>query len=142
MEAHGRVRVIRLVRGMLARGMIASSSSLAQIKGVDYGFPESRAARFVLLINSSAWLCRHELDLFLVALLDSQPTRSYTPSQLLQDVRRRGVEVPPVHVPIRTWVSAIEGPPPSAPVRSASRMRSMYWYSVQTAKATFFRRER
>ncbi|KVD65714.1 hypothetical protein WI87_32195 [Burkholderia ubonensis] len=55
--------------------------------------------------------------MFLTALLNSQPMGFYTPSQLLQDAKRRGVQVLPVNVTVSTWDSAIEGPTTSAPVR-------------------------
>ncbi|WP_457851404.1 helix-hairpin-helix domain-containing protein, partial [Burkholderia cepacia] len=110
----------RLVSGMLERGYDRefAESIFAQIKGFgEYGFPESHAASFALLVYSSAWLRRHEPAVFLAALLNSQPMGFYTPSQLLQDARRRGVEVLPVDVNVSTWDSAIEGPTTSAPVR-------------------------
>ncbi|OXJ06685.1 error-prone DNA polymerase [Burkholderia sp. HI2500] len=110
----------RLVSGMLARGYDRefAESIFAQIKGFgEYGFPESHAASFALLVYSSAWLRRHEPTVFLAALLNSQPMGFYTPSQLLQDARRRGVEVLPADVNVSTWNSAIEGPTTSAPVR-------------------------
>jgi len=110
----------RLVSGMLERGYDRefAESIFAQIKGFgEYGFPESHAASFALLVYSSAWLRRHEPAVFLAALLNSQPMGFYTPSQLLQDARRRGVEVLPVDVNVSTWDSAIEGPATSAPVR-------------------------
>ncbi|KWK68831.1 error-prone DNA polymerase [Burkholderia ubonensis] len=110
----------RLVGGMLTRGYDHefAEAIFAQIKGFgDYGFPESHAASFALLVYSSAWLRRHEPAVFLAALLNSQPMGFYTPSQLLQDARRRGVQVLPVDVNVSTWDSTIEGPTTSAPVR-------------------------
>ncbi|KVK86633.1 error-prone DNA polymerase [Burkholderia sp. MSMB1498] len=110
----------RLVSGMLARGYDRefAESIFAQIKGFgEYGFPESHAASFALLVYSSAWLRRHEPAVFLTALLNSQPMGFYTPSQLLQDATRRGVQVLPVDVTLSTWDSAIDGPTTSAPVR-------------------------
>ncbi|PCE30342.1 error-prone DNA polymerase [Burkholderia ubonensis] len=110
----------RLVSGMLARGYDRefAEAIFAQIKGFgDYGFPESHAASFALLVYASAWLRRHEPAVFLTALLNSQPMGFYTPSQLLQDARRRGVQVLPVDVTASAWDSAIEGPTTSAPVR-------------------------
>ncbi|RQQ88731.1 error-prone DNA polymerase [Burkholderia stagnalis] len=110
----------RLVSGMLARGYDRefAESIFAQIKGFgEYGFPESHAASFALLVYASAWLRRHEPAVFLAALLNSQPMGFYTPSQLLQDAKRRGVQVLPVDVSVSTWDSAIEGPTTSAPVR-------------------------
>ncbi|MXN76420.1 DNA polymerase III subunit alpha [Burkholderia sp. 4701] len=110
----------RLVSGMLARGYDRefAEAIFAQIKGFgEYGFPESHAASFALLVYSSAWLRRHEPAVFLTALLNSQPMGFYTPSPLLQDAKRRGVQVLPVDVTVSTWDSAIEGPTTSAPVR-------------------------
>ncbi|PXX21169.1 DNA polymerase-3 subunit alpha/error-prone DNA polymerase [Burkholderia pyrrocinia] len=78
---------------------------------------ENHAASFALLVYSSAWLRHHEPAVFLATLLKSQQIDSYTPSQLLLDARRRGVEVLPVDVHVSTWDSAIEGPTTSAPVR-------------------------
>ncbi|KWK67567.1 error-prone DNA polymerase [Burkholderia stagnalis] len=110
----------RLVSGMLARGYDRefAESIFAQIKGFgEYGFPESHAASFALLVYASAWLRRHEPAVFLAALLNSQPMGFYSPSQLLQDARRRGVQVLPVDVTVSTWDCALEGELTSAPVR-------------------------
>jgi error-prone DNA polymerase len=62
----------------------------------EYGFPESHSVSFALLAYVSAWLKRHQPAAFLAALLNSQPMGFYTPSQLVQDARRHGVEVRPV----------------------------------------------
>ncbi|GAA4420013.1 error-prone DNA polymerase [Acidovorax lacteus] len=91
----------RLVDGMVDRGYdrAFAESIFEQIKGFsEYGFPESHAASFALLVYASAWIKRHEPAAFLVALLNSQPMGFYTPSQLVQDARRHGVEVLPVDV--------------------------------------------
>ena len=65
-----------------------------QIQGFgEYGFPESHAASFALLVYVSAWLKCHEPAAFLCALLNSQPMGFYSASQLVQDARRHGVEV-------------------------------------------------
>ncbi|WP_186128619.1 error-prone DNA polymerase [Burkholderia gladioli] len=110
----------RLVQGMLERGydLDFAEAIFAQIKGFgDYGFPESHAASFALLVYASAWLRRHEPGVFLAALLNSQPMGFYTPSQLLQDARRRGVQVLPVDVTVSSWDSTLEGDTTAAPVR-------------------------
>ncbi|WP_186126794.1 error-prone DNA polymerase [Burkholderia gladioli] len=110
----------RLVNGMLARGYDEefAEAIFAQIKGFgDYGFPESHAASFALLVYASAWLRRHEPAVFLAALLNSQPMGFYTPSQLIQDARRRGVQVLPVDVTVSSWDSTLEGDTTAAPVR-------------------------
>lgn len=91
----------KLVGGMLERGYEAAFAEqiFEQIKGFsEYGFPESHAASFALLVYASSWIKRHEPAAFLAALLNSQPMGFYSPSQLTQDARRHGVEVRPVDV--------------------------------------------
>jgi len=84
-----------------------------QIKGFgSYGFPESHAASFALISYISAWLKCHEPAAFCCALLNSQPMGFYTPDQLIQDVRRHGVELHPVDVRYSQWESSLytDGP--------------------------------
>ena len=101
----------RLVSGMLARGYQHEFATqiYQQILGFgEYGFPESHAASFALLVYVSAWLKCHEPAVFLAALLNSQPMGFYAPSQLVQDARRHGVEVRAVDVMISVWDCALE----------------------------------
>ncbi|MFL6673056.1 MAG: error-prone DNA polymerase [Massilia sp.] len=101
----------RIVRGMLERGyeLAFAEAIFSQIQGFgEYGFPESHAASFALLAYASAWLKRHEPAAFLCALLNSQPMGFYSPSQLVQDAQRHGVEVRPVDITISGWESALE----------------------------------
>ncbi|MBK1679048.1 error-prone DNA polymerase [Rhodocyclus tenuis] len=91
----------KLIAGMRERGYaLAFAQRLcAQIRGFgEYGFPESHAASFALLVYVSAWLKCHRPDAFLCALLNSQPMGFYAPAQLLRDAVRHGVEVRPVDV--------------------------------------------
>jgi len=91
----------KLVGGMTERGYEAAFAEqiFEQIKGFsEYGFPESHAASFALLVYASSWIKRHEPAAFLAALLNSQPMGFYSASQLTQDARRHGVEVRPVDV--------------------------------------------
>lgn len=91
----------KLLRGMTERGYeVAFAQRLfAQIRGFgEYGFPESHAASFALLVYVSAWLKRHHPAAFLCALLNSQPMGFYSAAQLVQDARRHGVTVLPVDV--------------------------------------------
>ncbi|WP_323991817.1 error-prone DNA polymerase [Nguyenibacter sp. L1] len=75
-----------------------------------YGFPESHAASFAILAYSSSWLkCRHP-DVFLAALLNSQPMGFYAPAQLVRDAREHGVTVRPVCVNASRWDSTLEEP--------------------------------
>lgn len=96
----------RLVGGMLNNGYSSEFAEqlFHQIEGFgEYGFPESHAASFALLVWASAWLKKHEPACFLAALLNSQPMSFYGPSQLVQDAQRHGVTVLPVDVTASDW---------------------------------------
>ncbi len=91
----------RLVGRMVAKGYAPEYAEriFKQIEGFgEYGFPESHAASFALLVYASAWLKRHHSDAFLAALLNSQPMGFYAPAQLVRDAREHGVEVRPVDI--------------------------------------------
>jgi error-prone DNA polymerase len=91
----------KLVQGMLDRGYARTFAEqiYQQIQGFgEYGFPESHAASFALLVYVSCWLKRHEPAAFACALLNSQPLGFYSPSQIVQDARRHAVEVLPVDI--------------------------------------------
>jgi error-prone DNA polymerase len=101
----------RIVGGMLQRGYDIGFAEqiFSQIQGFgEYGFPESHAASFALLAYASSWLKCHEPAAFLCALLNSQPMGFYSPSQLVQDARRHGIEVRPVDVTVSGWESVLE----------------------------------
>ena len=91
----------KIVDGMTSRGYekAFAEAIFEQIKGFgEYGFPESHAASFALLVYASCWIkCNHPAE-FLAAMLNSQPLGFYSPSQLVQDAKRHGVEVRPVDV--------------------------------------------
>jgi len=83
-----------------------------QIQGFgEYGFPESHAASFALLVYVSAWLKCHEPAAFACALLNSQPMGFYAPAQIVHDARRHGVEVRPVDVLASEWDCTLENHP-------------------------------
>lgn len=91
----------RVIDGMLARGYPREFADrvFRQIEGFgEYGFPESHAASFALLVYVSCWIKCHHPDAFLAALLNAQPLGFYSPSQLVQDARRNGVVILPVDV--------------------------------------------
>ncbi|WP_069262526.1 error-prone DNA polymerase [Paraburkholderia nodosa] len=80
-----------------------------QIEGFgDYGFPESHAASFALLVYTSSWLKRYEPAAFLAGLLNSQPLGFYSPSQLVQDAKRHGVPVRAPDIALSDWASVLE----------------------------------
>jgi error-prone DNA polymerase len=101
----------RVVQGMVDRGyqLDFAQAIFAQIQGFgEYGFPESHAASFALLVYASCWLKCHEPACFLAAMLNSQPMGFYGPSQLVQDAQRHGVEVRPVDVMESKWDCTLE----------------------------------
>ena len=101
----------RLLDGMAQRGYSAEFADqiYRQIQGfASYGFPESHAASFALLVYVSAWLKCHEPAAFAAGLLNSQPMGFYAPAQLVQDAQRHGVEVRPVTVLISAWDCSLE----------------------------------
>jgi error-prone DNA polymerase len=101
----------RLIAGMKARGYTTEFARqiFQQILGFgEYGFPESHAASFALLVYVSAWLKCHEPAAFTAALLNSQPMGFYAPAQLVADARRHGVEVRSVDVAASMWESTLE----------------------------------
>ena len=119
----------KFVGGMTRRGYARDFAErcFAQIRGFStYGFPESHAASFALLVYASAWLkCRHP-DVFLAAILNAQPMGFYQPAQLVRDARAHGVEVRPVDVNASDWdctlEPASEAPPPGIERRMAVRL--------------------
>ncbi len=101
----------RIIEGMLARGYPREFADrcFEQIKGFgEYGFPESHAASFALLVYVSAWLKYHYPAAFTCALLNSQPMGFYGPAQLVRDVKAHGVEVRPVDVNCSRWDCTLE----------------------------------
>ena len=113
----------RLISGMLARSYTAEYAEqiYRQIQGFgEYGFPESHAASFALLVYVSSWLKRHEPAAFCAALLDSQPLGFYAPAQIVRDAMNHGVEVRPIDVTASDWNCTLE---PSAGDRSRPAVR-------------------
>jgi error-prone DNA polymerase len=101
----------RLIEGMSARGYDESFARqiFSQIQGFgEYGFPESHAASFALLVYSSAWLKCFEPAAFTCALINSQPMGFYAPAQLVRDARDHGVEVRSISVCNSNWYCTLE----------------------------------
>ena len=101
----------RFIDGMRARGYGADFAErcFKQIEGfADYGFPESHAASFALLVYVSAWLKCHYPAAFACALLNSQPMGFYAPAQIVRDAREHGVAVRPVDVNASDWDCTLE----------------------------------
>jgi len=101
----------RLIDGMLKNGYTHrfAEQIFNQIRGFgEYGFPESHAASFALLVYVSAWLKCREPAIFFCALLNSQPMGFYAPAQLVRAAREHGVDLRTIDVALSQWDSSIE----------------------------------
>ena len=101
----------KLINGMVANGYDADFAERCfnQIKGFgNYGFPESHAASFALLVYVSSWLKKHYPDVFAAVILNSQPMGFYAPAQLVRDALEHGVEVRPADVNFSNWQNTLE----------------------------------
>jgi len=117
----------RFIAGMTAKGYDQDFAArcFRQICGfADYGFPESHAASFALLVYVSSWLKRYYPATFCCALLNSQPMGFYTPAQLVRDARDHDVRVLPPDVNESVWASDIfpDLPVGRNPERAALRL--------------------
>jgi error-prone DNA polymerase len=104
----------KMIKGMLERNYPKDFAErcFSQIEGFgEYGFPESHAASFALLVYASAWLKCHYPDVFAAALLNAQPMGFYAPAQIVRDAREHGVEVRPPDVNHSHWDSTLEPGP-------------------------------
>ena len=109
-----------MIEGMAAKGYDRDFAArcFKQIEGFgSYGFPESHAASFALLVYASAWIkCRYP-DVFCASLLNAQPMGFYAPSQIVRDAREHGVEVREVDVNLSDWDCTLEGDEPFSRTR-------------------------
>ncbi|MDU8942557.1 error-prone DNA polymerase [Ovoidimarina sediminis] len=112
-KKHGNVSEFRgrFLKGMRANGYDEDFAErcFSQIEGFgSYGFPESHAASFALLVYASSWLKFHHPGIFACALLNSQPMGFYAPAQIIRDAREHGVEVRPVDINRSYWDNTME----------------------------------
>ena len=110
---NGNVHLFRdkFIEGMARRGYdrTFAESCFGQIEGFgEYGFPESHAASFALLVYASAWMKCHYPEVFCAAILNSQPMGFYQPAQLVRDARAHGVEVREADVNNSEWDCTLE----------------------------------
>lgn len=101
----------KMINGMVANGYDKDYAErcFKQIEGFgEYGFPESHAASFALLVYASCWLKCFYPDVFCTAMLNSQPMGFYAPAQLVRDAREHGVEIRPVDINLSDWDSLLE----------------------------------
>ncbi len=112
-KRHGNVSEFKtlFLRGMKRKGYEDDFAErcFSQIEGFgSYGFPESHAASFALLVYASSWLKCHHPGIFACALLNSQPMGFYAPAQIVRDAREHGVEVRPICVNASFWDNVME----------------------------------
>jgi error-prone DNA polymerase len=103
---------VKLMEGMKAKGLSDQFAEQVfnQIRGFgEYGFPESHAASFALLVYVSSWLKCYYPAAFCASILNSQPMGFYSPAQLIRDARQHGVKILPVDVNESQWDSTLEG---------------------------------
>jgi error-prone DNA polymerase len=108
----------QLIDGMRERGYPESFAHqiFNQILGFgEYGFPESHAASFALLVYTSAWIKAYEPAAFCAALINSQPMGFYAPAQLVRDARAHGVEVRAIDAASSGWDCTLERQPNGRP---------------------------
>jgi error-prone DNA polymerase len=101
----------KLIGGMMQRGYPREFAErcFEQIKGFsEYGFPESHAASFALLVYVSCWLKHHEPAAFAAALINSQPMGFYQPAQIVRDAKEHGVPIREVDVNCSEWGCTLE----------------------------------
>ena len=134
---NGTVHLFRdkFINGMVTRGYDPdfAQNCFSQIEGFgEYGFPESHAASFALLVYASSWIkCRYP-DVFCAAILNSQPMGFYQPAQLVRDARQHNVEIRAVDVNFSDWDCTLE---PSAHERHAVRLGFRLIYGLGEEEA-------
>ena len=101
----------KMIDGMVANGYDPAFAErcFKQIEGFgEYGFPESHAASFALLVYASAWIKCHYPDVFAASLLNAQPLGFYAPAQIVRDGREHGVEIRPIDINASGWDARLE----------------------------------
>ncbi|MEM9229613.1 MAG: error-prone DNA polymerase [Pseudomonadota bacterium] len=114
----------RMVEGMVNNGYDRTFAEhcFKQIEGFgEYGFPESHAASFALLVYVSCWMKAHYPDVFCAAILNSQPMGFYAPAQLIRDAREHGVDVRAVDINHSDWDTVLETGAERLPVEPQHR---------------------
>jgi error-prone DNA polymerase len=126
---------------MVARGYASgfAEACFKQIEGFgSYGFPESHAASFALLVYVSAWLKCHHPGEFAAALLNSQPMGFYAPAQIIRDAREHGLEIRPVDANFSSWDCTLEGDALRLGLRMISGFQEGWAAQLATARKEGF----
>ncbi|HEX8900237.1 error-prone DNA polymerase [Vitreimonas sp.] len=107
----------KFINGMIENGYerAFAEASFSQIEGFgEYGFPESHAASFAILVYASSWLKCYYPDVFAAALLNAQPMGFYAPAQIIRDAADHGVEIRPIDINHSDWDNTLEPGPEAA----------------------------
>ena len=127
----------RLRAGMAANG-IATVAQDEIVQGITsfalYGFPESHAASFALLVYASAYLKVHHPQAFYAAMLNCWPMGFYSPATLVKDAQRRGVRVRPIDVARSDWLCTLERDGPEEDLRLRLGLRYARGLREEAAK--------
>jgi error-prone DNA polymerase len=118
----------KMINGMLRNGYEREFAErcFSQIEGFgEYGFPESHAASFALLVYASSWIKHHYPAVFAAALLNSQPMGFYAPAQIVRDAREHGVEVLPPDINRSDWDCTLEPSNTSPPARRGEKCMAL-----------------
>ena len=110
-EARMKAIEVRLREGMAGNGITGAAADaiiLAISSFALYGFPESHAASFALIVYASAYLKVYFPSAFYAALLNNQPMGFYHPATLVKDAQRRGVRFRPIDVQVSQWDCVVE----------------------------------
>ncbi|MBP6014687.1 MAG: error-prone DNA polymerase [Alphaproteobacteria bacterium] len=119
----------KFINGMIENGYERDFAArcFEQIKGFgDYGFPESHAASFALLVYFSCWIKCHYPDVFAAALLNSQPMGFYAPAQIVRDAQEHGVEMRAVDINDSDWDNTLEPNVSPSPSRGEALVLSLH----------------
>jgi len=140
-RADGRLWTYRemFIEGMTRRGYAEDFAQrcFKQIEGFGaYGFPESHAISFAILVYVSAWVKWHHPEIFCASLLNSQPMGFYQPAQLVRDAREHGVEVVAPDVMLSEWDCRLEAPGDRASHHAAVRLGLRQIKGFKEAEAT------
>jgi error-prone DNA polymerase len=126
----------KFIQGMLNNGyeLEFAQQCFKQIEGFgEYGFPESHAASFALLVYASSWLKCHYPDVFAAALLNSQPMGFYAPAEIVRDAMEHGVESRPPDINHSDWDNTLENGP--IPAEHLHRRNASMTYMIQSSRA-------
>ncbi|WP_395645287.1 error-prone DNA polymerase [Terricaulis sp.] len=124
----------KFINGMIGNGYdrAFAEASFAQIEGFgEYGFPESHAASFAILVYASSWLKCYYPEVFATALLNAQPMGFYAPAQIVRDAVEHGVEVRSIDVNLSDWDNKLE---PGA--RAAARLHQRHTEMREDVRST------